>query len=272
MTLKAGDEPTDIVMTGIAAHICAASENGPRYDASQTPEERKAIENGVFLCATCATMIDKNKGIDFPAPLLRQWRHDHEEWVRGNFNRAADPQSSVSKLAAHFVVMQPLIKDFRFRIECLFSREHRVSPLIYQHMTNLYGPGEKITDEYPRKNALYYFFEAQERIQHEISELLKSIDLEGWPTIRNGCTLFIKACELRKGGDSALVYARGKNSDGTSVGPEWIEKYVAKFDGEPQFTDNAIQNAYIAVYKQLAIQLNCLAEIESAVTTISENR
>ena len=272
MTLKAGDEPEDIVMTGIAAHICAASKKGPRYDPDQTPEERKAIENGVFLCTTCASMIDKNDGVDFPAPLLRKWRDDHEEWVRGNFNRTADPKSDVSKLMAHFVVIQPLFREFRFRTECLFDRQHRDSPLQYQNMTNLYGPGEKITDEFPRKNALYYFFEAQEQLQAEISSLLTSIKLDDWPTIQNSCVLFIKACELRKGGDSALVFARGKNSDGSSSGAGWIEEYVQNSEGDPEFTSNAIQNAYISVWKQLAIQLGCVNTIESAIQIIAENR
>ena len=270
-TLKAGDQPHDIVMTGIAAHICAASEKGPRFDSNQTVDERKSIDNGIFLCATCAAMIDKNKGVDFPAQLLRKWRQDHEEWVRGNFNRTADPQSNVSKLAAHYVVMQPLIQDFRFRIQCLFEGAHRSGQLHYQRMTNLFGPGEKITDEYHRNNALSYFFESQERLQVEISNLLKNIDLEDWPTIKDGCVLFINACQLRKGGDAALIYGRARSADGSSASERHIEQYIKNSEGEPQFTSNAIQNAYISVWKQLVLQSNAIHDIESAIAVITEN-
>ena len=40
------------------AHICAAAQGGPRYDASMTPEERKSFENGIWLCQSCSKLID----------------------------------------------------------------------------------------------------------------------------------------------------------------------------------------------------------------------
>lgn len=32
---------------GVAAHICAASIGGPRYDKEMTSEQRKNVENGI---------------------------------------------------------------------------------------------------------------------------------------------------------------------------------------------------------------------------------
>jgi hypothetical protein len=46
--------------TGIAAHICAASAGGPRYDVNQTTEERKGIDNGIWLCVLCSKIVDIN--------------------------------------------------------------------------------------------------------------------------------------------------------------------------------------------------------------------
>jgi hypothetical protein len=40
---------------GKASHIRAAAMGGPRYDGSQTEEQRSAIENGIWLCSNCAT-------------------------------------------------------------------------------------------------------------------------------------------------------------------------------------------------------------------------
>lgn len=78
------------IKTGVAAHICAASPDGPRYDMSQSETERKSINNGIWLCATCSTLIDKNKGLDYPAPELRRWKKDHESLIKscleGSFN------------------------------------------------------------------------------------------------------------------------------------------------------------------------------------------
>ncbi len=68
--------------TGVAAHICAAAPGGPRYDMSQTPAERVGIANAIWLCATCATLIDKNNGKDYPANHLRRWKRDHEELIK----------------------------------------------------------------------------------------------------------------------------------------------------------------------------------------------
>jgi hypothetical protein len=67
---------------GEAAHICAARP-GPRYDENMTDDERAAIKNGIWLCANCHTLIDKNDGADFPADLLRRWKTKHENVIRG---------------------------------------------------------------------------------------------------------------------------------------------------------------------------------------------
>ena len=71
---------------GKAAHICAAAPGGPRYDAAMTPEQRKAPSNGIFLCSSCADIIDKNGGLDFPVQRLRRWKEDHFRWVAANLN------------------------------------------------------------------------------------------------------------------------------------------------------------------------------------------
>jgi hypothetical protein len=65
-------------LVGEAAHICAASEGGPRFDTSMADEERRSPDNGIWLCANCATEIDKDPA-RFPVSLLRQWKADAEE-------------------------------------------------------------------------------------------------------------------------------------------------------------------------------------------------
>jgi hypothetical protein len=73
---------------GKAAHITAAASGGPRYDESLTPQQRGAIENAIFLCSSCADMIDKNNGADFSTEVLREWKLQHEGWVRRNLNKS----------------------------------------------------------------------------------------------------------------------------------------------------------------------------------------
>jgi hypothetical protein len=76
-----GTDPLGVVNTGHAAHIHAAAPGGPRYDPRMSTEERRSISNGVWLCATCATLIDKDIAAH-PASLLRRWRQEAEDRAR----------------------------------------------------------------------------------------------------------------------------------------------------------------------------------------------
>src|SRR5712664_1752394 len=66
---------------GEAAHIRAARP-GPRFDQNMTDDERADPENGIWLCANCHTLIDKNNGDDFPVETLLEWKHKHEGVLR----------------------------------------------------------------------------------------------------------------------------------------------------------------------------------------------
>jgi hypothetical protein len=65
------------VNLGKAAHICAASEGGPRYVKEMTSEQRRDISNAIWLCSNCATVIDVD--VDrYSIDLLREWRRQAE--------------------------------------------------------------------------------------------------------------------------------------------------------------------------------------------------
>lgn len=65
------------VSVGQAAHITAASEGGPRYDASLTSVQRRSAENGIWLCEICAKMIDSDPAL-YSVTLLRSWKYQAE--------------------------------------------------------------------------------------------------------------------------------------------------------------------------------------------------
>lgn len=58
---------------GEAAHICAASPGGKRYDATMTDEERSSIDNGIWLCKTHARLIDTDE-TTYTVDLLKEWK------------------------------------------------------------------------------------------------------------------------------------------------------------------------------------------------------
>lgn len=82
LTPTVGADPsTDdgVTVIGVAAHICAASPGGPRYRATQTAASRTGIGNAIWLCANCATLIDKNAGRNFSVDALQKWKKDAEQ-------------------------------------------------------------------------------------------------------------------------------------------------------------------------------------------------
>lgn len=77
VTSGPSSDPEKATNVGVAAHICAASPKGPRYDATMTSGERKSASNGVWLCQRCAKLIDNDEQ-RYPVALLRRWKTDHE--------------------------------------------------------------------------------------------------------------------------------------------------------------------------------------------------
>lgn len=65
------------VNVGVAAHITAASEGGPRYDATLTAEQRASEENGIWLCSTHAALIDRDVE-RFTTSVLQDWKCEIE--------------------------------------------------------------------------------------------------------------------------------------------------------------------------------------------------
>ena len=90
LTVGANEIEDKSTSVGVAAHITAASEGGPRYDGSLTKKQRIHINNGIWLCSNCATLIDKDPE-NYSASLLRQWKSSAEresiERLEGNYNK-----------------------------------------------------------------------------------------------------------------------------------------------------------------------------------------
>ena len=71
-------DPQKVSRVGRAAHICAAAPGGKRYDVRMTSEERGDIGNGIWLCASCAGLIDTEE-FRYNAPLLQEWKTRTEQ-------------------------------------------------------------------------------------------------------------------------------------------------------------------------------------------------
>lgn len=62
---------------GTASHICAAAPGGPRYDESMSPEARRSVMNGIWMCRNHGTAIDAPDP-QFTTDILRRWKKDSE--------------------------------------------------------------------------------------------------------------------------------------------------------------------------------------------------
>ena len=71
------ESESKVSKTGVAAHICAAAKNGPRYDATMSTEQRKSVENCIWLCQTHARLIDTDVK-KYTVEELRNWKKEAE--------------------------------------------------------------------------------------------------------------------------------------------------------------------------------------------------
>ena len=72
-TSGANTNPDKSTNIGVAAHICAAAEGGPRYDATMTPTQRKSPRNGIWLCQSCAKLIESDP-MRYSREMLHGWK------------------------------------------------------------------------------------------------------------------------------------------------------------------------------------------------------
>lgn len=87
-------DPTKSLNVGEGSHICAASPGGKRYDKTMTSDQRKSIENAIWLCRKCGKLID-NDEIRYPAPLLHEWKRGAEERALQELEGGPRPPSTV---------------------------------------------------------------------------------------------------------------------------------------------------------------------------------
>jgi hypothetical protein len=119
-------DPTKTLNVGVAAHITAASAGGPRYDQSLSSEQRSHASNGIWLCQTCAKLVD-NDPARYPARLLREWKSKAEEAAL----------SKIGKTASRIPDTQAEHPPGRLRIEL----PEPVNPVGYRSSSECYVSG-----------------------------------------------------------------------------------------------------------------------------------
>jgi hypothetical protein len=89
---------SETINVGVAAHICAASPEGPRYDPVQSQEQRRSLDNGIWLCQTCAKLIDSDVTAFTPA-VLQSWKRQAEADARLRLGKATNAAGSLHRFS-----------------------------------------------------------------------------------------------------------------------------------------------------------------------------
>jgi hypothetical protein len=127
------DSDVGVTNVGVAAHITAASPGGARFAEAITPEMRSDISNGIWLCQTCAKLIDDDE-LKFTPAILRDWKETAEHMAaleaRGFAVRRAAPFSVLEKKGPRLVAemredptKEPFVREF-----ILLSRKVTYNP------------------------------------------------------------------------------------------------------------------------------------------------
>lgn len=99
---------------GVASHITGAAPGGARYDPSLTPEERAGINNGIWLCQTCAKLVDDDKR-RYSVDTLEQWKILAEQEARRQIGKAKSkrqPRSTEQELKRDLKLRDQMRKHF----------------------------------------------------------------------------------------------------------------------------------------------------------------
>lgn len=80
------DSKNSINNIGVAAHICAAAPGGPRYNKNMSEEERKSFDNWIWLCQSCAKLIDSDED-KYTVQLIKSWKDQTENIVCYNLEK-----------------------------------------------------------------------------------------------------------------------------------------------------------------------------------------
>lgn len=97
-TIGPNSDKGKITNIGVAAHITAASEGGPRFDNKLSVEERRSHKNGIWLCQTCSKLIDSDVSL-YTTEVLNYWKENAEKQA---FEKLAlFPKNSVNDIIAN---------------------------------------------------------------------------------------------------------------------------------------------------------------------------
>lgn len=100
-TVGPHEDDDRVLSVGEAAHIRGVNPGSARYDESMTPEERRVITNGIWLCRKCAKIIDSERNT-YTVDLLYEWKRLHEDSIRREIGAKPGEDEYRKSIEKHF--------------------------------------------------------------------------------------------------------------------------------------------------------------------------
>ena len=103
ITIGPTSDPNAFANTGQAAHIysAAVSGKGPRGNRGLSEDELKSGQNAIWLCGNHASLVDKQRGQDYPADKLHSYKSSHETRTALELGGLHVPFGWVDRLTIH---------------------------------------------------------------------------------------------------------------------------------------------------------------------------
>lgn len=98
-TMGPNSDAVRAINLGVAAHIHAAARGGPRYEHFMSADQRSDVSNGIWLCHSCASLIDKDPA-KYTVDILKQWKAQAEHKAITALEAPAGAGSAPSASAA----------------------------------------------------------------------------------------------------------------------------------------------------------------------------
>ena len=141
VTIGPADNNSQYQNNGVACHICAASPKGPRYDKNMTKEERRGLDNLIWMCSNHSHQIDTDY-TNYSVQELREWKKNMEEQTLKEYTSVG-----------YFEKKKPEEVEFLLG-EMIYSYEIIKLPLIFsQYITSF---GTEIDEIVLRYKIFYY--------------------------------------------------------------------------------------------------------------------
>ena len=152
------EDPAKSINIGVAAHITAASSDGPRYNPDLSNEARKDAANGIWLCQFCAKLVDNDKS-RYSVELLNHWKALSESAALRALENRSDPEDEELLFLRLEQLMPDLLEEIR-------------KDLTAKPLSREFVPLSKRWSYCAKGNELSYYYEDHPELDNKLRILL----------------------------------------------------------------------------------------------------